>query len=341
MSFSDVYRTRMNRVGDTRRKRSFSRKEHEFNLYYADTLNKEKCLIDGNPVEAVFQDQSQSNNKDLSDDKYLVIPNSIKAEVGSYVEWRDADWLVFTKEYKTIPTHQQMKIKHVNRKIKWMIVDDNGNRTICNSGNGWGAYVQNQTLYTLGVSFSGEHLPLANGKESIYIQDNPETRKVAVGTRLYVAGQVYKIEFVDFVSRTGLINWLLDEDTKNPETDNFDLGIADYWEKSSDSHKKTNDKPTEPENGEKEWKIDGEERARLGKTYVYSAKDADGNDVHVEEWTVGDPEQLPFYVLEKNEQSITVRVKDDFRMVGHVATIAAKANGTVKNITIKIIKKFG
>lgn len=70
-------------------------------------------------------------------------------------------------------------------------------------------------------------------------------------------------------------------------------------------------------------------------------KNSDGTQPNVSEWIVGDIESQPFYVLEKNEHTISIRIKDDFRNVGHIVTIAAKVNGEIKNIAIKIIKKFG
>ena len=351
MSFSGLYHRKMAVAGDTSRERNFNRAKQGFDLYFASSLTRADCVIDGVKTQASFQDQSQSNNKGLSDDKYLVAPNDVKIGVGSYVEWDGAEWLVFTGEYKTVPTHQQYKIKHVNRTIKWLV--DKKNKTICNHGQGWGAYVQNQTLYTLGVSFSGEYLPLANAKMSVFIKDTLETRAVKVGTRIFIAGQVYKIEFCDYVSRVGLVNWLLDEDTKSPDTDNFELEIADYY----DRRKEDNDSSSLPKNesasvegreshseDEKqkvEWNIEGEKKARLGRSYVYTVKSSDGTEPEVSEWIVGDIESLPFHVLEKHEHTISIRIKDDFRNVGHIATIAAKVNGEIKNIAIKVIKKFG
>lgn len=352
MTFSDQFRARMNAIGSDRKTRMYNRKLHEFNIYMAETLNKEPCKVDGVETELVFQDHSQSNNKDLSDDKYVIAPNSVAIDVGSYVEWRNEEWLVFTEEFKTIPTHQQLKIKHVNRRLKWLV--DKEKKTICNNGNGWGAYIQNQTLYTLGVSFSGQHMPLANAKMSVFIKDTPETRNITVGTRLFIAGQVYKVEFADYVSRVGLVNWLLDEDTKNPETDNFELEVADYWDSGEpstpqpkggdgqkDDHSESTETSSEGVQPKVEWNIEGETRARLGRSYTYSVKADDGYEPEVTEWIVGDIEAIPFYIIEKNSQSITIKVKDDFRVVGQVATIAAKANNEIKNIAIKIIKKFG
>lgn len=104
MSFSDLYHKKMASAGSTSRERNFNRAKKEFELYFANSLTKAECVIDGVKTEASFQDQSQGNNKDLSDDKYLVVPNGVEVGIGSYVEWDGAEWLVFTGEYKTVPT---------------------------------------------------------------------------------------------------------------------------------------------------------------------------------------------------------------------------------------------
>lgn len=327
-------------MGATQYDRSFANKERQFELFFDNTLTRQTCIINGKKTQAVFQDHSQSNNKDLSDDKYLVVPNNVDVGVGSYVEWRDNSWLVFTEEVKTIPTHQQLKIKHVNMKLKW--VTDYSTKSICNNGAGWGAYVQNQTLYTLGVSFSGQHTALANAKMMLYLQDNKETRKLHVGSRLFLGGQVYKVEFVDPISRIGLINLLLDEDTKNPEIDNIEEQIADYW-LAEEHHLADDNQQDDQEQQKVEWHINGSTKDRLGRVYTYKVETVDGSETQkdVQEWIVEDIEKFPFIIQERNEKILTLRVKDDFRFVGQTVNIMAKVDNVVKNITVKIVNKFG
>lgn len=341
MSFSSSYRRKMESLGSTQYDRSFANKARQFELFFDNTLTRQECVINGVKTRAVFQDHSQSNNKDLSDDKYLVVPNSVDVGVGAYVEWRDNDWLVFTEEFKTIPTHQQLKIKHVNTRLKW--VTDYEKKTICNNGEGWGAYVQNQTLYTLGVSFSGQHTALANAKMMLYLQDNEETRKLHVGTRLFLSGQVYKVEFVDRISRVGLINMLLDEDTKNPEIDDIDNQIADYW-KPNTHHVGNDTEDNNPVEKPDTWIIKGSTKAKLGRVYAYEVVNVvDGSEtpIEVQEWIVEDMETFPFIIQERDNKTIRLRVKDDYKLVGQTATLMAKVNDSIKNITIKIINKFG
>lgn len=348
MGFSDSYRKRMKAAGSTSYDRNYKIKAREFSLYFKSSLNKEDCLIDGVEHMAIFQDHSQSNNKDLSDDKYLILPNEVECRVGSYLDWRSSEWLVFTEEFKTIPTHQQLKIKHVNHSIKWLV--DRKKKTVCNEGVGWGVYVQNQTLYTLGVAFTGSHLGLVNAKMMMYMQDNEETRTLSIGSRIYIGNNIYTVRFADYVSRVGLINFLLEEDTRNPETDNYELLIADYWEQGEKNGDKPAKEPEDPNESEKPplpdieaWEVRGELRARLGRTYVYKAymsSDEAADQIKVDEWIVENIDDMPFHILEKNTDSISIRVKDDRRMIGKKAMIMANVAGEFKNIAITIVAKF-
>lgn len=312
----------MNRLGATRYDRGLKGKQREFERFFEVALNKEDCYIDGVKTQAIFQDHSQSNNKDLSDDKYVIVPNSTKAGVGSYIEWRNQEWLVFTEEVKTIPTHQQMKVKIVNLTINW--IDSGG--TIRN----YGAYVQNQTLYTLGVSFQGDLISVVDGKMMMYMQNNESTRNIRVGTRVFIGEAVFKILFADSVSRKGLINFLMEEDTIT-ENDNRELKIADYWNRIPETEGESEDKEL-PE-------ITGSETARIGSTHSFSIS----NGESVEEWNIEtiDGNAQPFYLLERNTEILTLQFKNDFRYVGEVVNIIARlSSGDYVSLPVRVIKRF-
>lgn len=319
------YKNKMNRIGGNRYERNMKIKSREFELYYEHSLNKEICVIDGITTTAIFQDHSQSNNKDLSDDKYVILPNSTKCGVGSYIDWRDSDWLVFTEEVKTIPTHQQLKIKVVNENLKWI-----KNGKICNNGNGWGAYVQNQTLYTLGVSGSGNYLSVVNAKMMMYMQNNEDTRALKIKDRIFIGDNVYQIMFADTVSRKGLINFLLEEDTMGAN-DCPKLKIADYFNSGLDVPKDDNAEDIEAE-------IIGGDTAKISKTYEYKISE----NFDVEEWAI---ESIEFpdaaYILEKDNHKISLKFKDDGRLIGTTVVLIAKIkNGGYISKPIRMTKKF-
>lgn len=324
-SLLSEYKKKMNRRGSSPYERSLKHKQREFIDYFSNTLNREQCLINGQEALAVFQDHSQSNNKDLSDDKYVILPNETRCGVGDYISWREGDWLVFTEEEKTIPTHQQLKIKVVNESIKWLI-----DGKVSGSGNGWGAYVQNQTLYTLGVAFTGNHVSVVDAKMMMYMQNSEETRRLKVQDRIFIGNQVYSIMFMDTVSRKGLINYLLEQDTIN-EYDNKDLRIADYY--------KTVDEKEEIPEETPDISIEGEDKLKIGRTYVFKTS----KESVVEEWIIDSMNQAnpPFYIEEKSDSLITLKVKNDQRIVGDIVNILAKTKDKqVISKSAKIIQRF-
>lgn len=322
MDYVSLLKNKASRRGSNAYERASKNKARDFAEYFQSTLNLEDCLIDEVPSKAVFQDHSQSNNKDLSDDKYIIVPNEVRIGIGSYVKWRETPWLVFTEEFKTIPSHQQLKIKIVNETIKWV-----KNKKICNNGDGWGAYVQNQTLYTLGIARQGNHLDLVNSKMMLYMQNNEETRELAVGDRIFIGFTVYKIMFRDGVSRNGLINYLLEEDTIKSE-DNKDLRIADYY--------KPDVLDKEVVTPEESPVIKGEGQARIGRTYKYTIQEG----YKVDEWIVDTEGSSSIEILERDETMITIRIKDERRNVGSTVSLMAKTSNSISSFLIRISSKF-
>lgn len=90
-----------------------------------------------------------------------------------------------------------------------------------------GTHTQSQTLYTMGVKDT-KMMSVPDSNFTIYMQNNPDTRDLRMGERIFVGRRVYNINFIDDVSRAGLINYLLSEDTISPY-DNEEEGIADYY----------------------------------------------------------------------------------------------------------------
>lgn len=319
----------MSRNGRTPSERNLVNKERSFKRYFNNTLNLHDCIVDGRPEKMVFQDHSQSNNKDLSDDKYIICENDVKIDVGSYVEWCDTKWLVFTKEAKTIRTHQQLKTKVVNETIKWI-----KNGKICNNGNGWGAYVQNQTLYTLGISRQGKYLDLVNAKMMMYMQNNEETMMLETGDRIFIGYSVYKVMFKDIVSRRGLINYLLEEDTIGT-LDNRELRIADYYKQENS---KAIENPIE-DDGKHDYQIvpiiEGTKQARIGRSYEYHVE-----NITVDEWMFDAIGNNTIEIIEYDNHKLSIRVKDDKRSVGQVATLYARNGKQIGSMVIRIATKF-
>jgi hypothetical protein len=333
MGYNDAFKRRVGYKGNTRAERNLALKQRTFDHYFENALNRELVIIDGVEQYAIFQDQNQNNNKDLSDDKYMVVQKDTNAHVGSYVEWRGQIGMVFTDEEKTIPTHKQFKTKISNHSVKWML--DNGE--VSGNGKGYPAYIQNQTLYTLGISTSGNHSWIVNGKMMLYLQDNPETRTLTIGKRIMFGGMAMKVFFRDYLSRQGLIHFLLEQDFVNPERDNVEEEIADFYPiiKEEDVQ--------DPIGTAKEIAIDGLTNAKIGSLVKYEAK-VFSNGVEIQEgitdWMVGDTDQVAT-IVEQTPEYITLRIANEFQKVGSTITIFGKtADGTVGSKAVDIISPY-
>lgn len=329
-----VFQKRMQRRGKTSFERQMNSSKRYFQRWFDNTLSREEVDIDGVTQFAVFHDQNQNNNKDLSDDKYIMVENESNMRVGSYVQWRNKHWMVFTDEHKTIPTHKQAKVKESNHNIKWMI-----DGKVCGDGKGYHAFIQNQTLYTLGVSSSGNHAWLANAKMMMYLPNNPESKSIRIGQRIVIGGAVYQVMFKDYVSREGLINYLLEQDMVSTEYDNLELGIADYYpRKNSDTIEET------PSSGvEKEVVITGSEKARIGSLVRYDAnvlQDGSKTSEGITEWIVVDTESTAT-VEEQTGEYVTIRIVNNFQKVGTVITVIGKtSDGVTGSKAVKVISPY-
>lgn len=323
VSYYDYYQDKVSHKGITQRERNMRHMSKEFERYFENALNRHTCLLNDVETELVFQDHSQSNNKDLSDDKYVIAPNSTPIKTGDYIIWQDAYWMIFTREFKTITTHQQAKIKEVNESIRWILSDG----AISNNGNGWPAYAISQTLYTMGVS-ENTYLPVVDSKIMIHIQDNPETRSIKMNDRFFVGGRVYLTKYINTVSRPGIITYLLDETTVGPE-DNEELGIANYYGESN------NQDDTEIDLSD--MRISGEIDPKYGRVYHYKAE-----GFKAKEWILDhSTNDTPAYLEGQDEDGINIRFKNDGRYIGESIVLIAKTeDGSYVSLTLFIAKKF-
>lgn len=327
IDYKELYKRRMEIKGKTPIERNFNNKLREFRKYFNETLNKYEVIINDKRIaELVIQDHSQSNNKDLSDDKYIIAPLETEISVGDYIKWDGVHWLVFSEEHKTIQTHQQAKIKTSNECIKWI-----RNGEIVNNGIGWYSYSQSQTLYTMGVKDT-KMMSVPDSNFTIYMQNNPDTRDLRMGERIFVGRRVYKINFIDDVSREGLINYLLSEDTISPY-DNEEKGIADYYkyyDKEDDvtNHIDTTEKP-------KDIVIHGEKNPKISRTYKYESTEP------VDSWIVETLESFnQFEIVSKNNKEIVIKFRDDPRFIGQEVAIKALSGKSMGVLTANIAIKY-
>lgn len=331
----NLFRTHMSSYGRSPRERSFKNMTTDFERYFEDIPSREvvEVLTHSGRVMSIdmaFRDVSRANNRDLSDDKYIIARNEDNLDVGDYIFWRDETWMIFTKEFKTIPTYQQAKIKNANQSIKWI-----RNGEIVNNGVGYYAYAQNQTLYTMGVSET-IYIDVPDGKMMMYMQENADTQDLRINERLIIGGKVYSVKHMDTVSRQGLVSYLLDQDRVDSEYDNMELGVADYYRYYNKEDDFRDSEDAVIENPQSNNKLSGNTSPKFGSIQTYVS------DVSVVEWTIeGLLDEPSFDIVEQDEEKITIRFKDKFHFVGSgVNIIARDENDSYTILPITITKKF-
>lgn len=336
------FRRRMSLKGKTKYDRAYNNKVKTFERWFENTLTRQEVIIGNNKYEAVIQDQNISNNDGLSDDKYMILRNGVNCATGDLVSWKDNDWLVFSKEIKTIDTHQQFSLKPTNYTVKWMM--DNGQ--VSNLGKGHRGYVKNNTLYTLGVAMSGANAWVTNAKYAMFLPYNNETANMKIGQRLFLGTHVFQVMMLDIISRKGLIYYLLEEDFYNPNIDDLENGVADMWKVKDEvgSDLEDNNQDNNVETPLYTMSITGNDNIKIGRAskFTISFVHADGSQVQssVTEWIVTDIDNVST-VESKDEQSLTLRVASNFSYVDKQVTIVAKSiDGIIASKTINVISPY-
>ena len=85
--------------------------------------------------------------------------------------------------------------------------------------------------------------------------------------------------------------------------------------------------------------IEGVKTPKIGSTHEYTLNE---KDVNVSVWNVESAEvENPFMVISKDEKSITLQFKNDYRYVGSIVNLIAELdNGKIISLTIRTIKKY-
>lgn len=334
----DMYQKHMNVSGRTPRETNFKHKKQDFEFYFGETTTYAlvKLLMHNNKIKEMgmaFVDHSKSNNKDLSDDKYITANIEDNFDVGDYVFWQNDVWIIFTKEFKTVQINQTGKIKNANQNIKWI-----RDGKIINNEVGYYAYVQSQTQYTMGMSET-TYLDIPDGKMLMYMQDNKDTRQIKTNERIFIDNKVYKVKHMDGASRSGLISYLMDQDRVDTVYDNVELGVADYYRyynKNDDFSQHVDEEEEEELPIENINTIDGDAKPKIGTTHTYTSKNK------VVDWFVESIDmQESFTIIEHDEHSIRIEFKNEYFVLGDKVNIIARDEfDNYTTLTIIITKKY-
>ena len=157
--------------------------------------------------------------------------------VGSYVYMEDEDgdwkwWLLVALDER--PQFRQYHILECNWTLKWVV--DNQIHTCL-------AVQRYQSSYNSGLD-SGSRITGVNDMTSMWVPTNSSTQTIGYNQRFIISdvgrypALCYEVSKISDTAPVGLIKFSMTQTTFNPQTDNVDLMIADYW--------KTKIEPVEP-----------------------------------------------------------------------------------------------
>lgn len=215
----ESYRRKMAISGKTNTEKILNTKKRDIDIWFETALNKHLVQINDVDYDVIIQDIDLDNEKDTSDNKYLLGKLDYNIKPSDIVTWETDKYIILSKERNTVQTHNTFKIMRCNTVAKWIDIDGKVHEIP--------AYALNQTLYSLGVK-EYEMIDMPNAKMILDLPQNEETLKITRDMRFIVDGFIWKIANIDTINKSGIIHLMMGEDIFTPD-DNIELGIADYY----------------------------------------------------------------------------------------------------------------
>ncbi|MBO5970237.1 MAG: hypothetical protein J6S14_17290 [Clostridia bacterium] len=222
MADREIYKARLQKNGVTRRDRELSWLRRRLSDGIGDLLNSHEVEHNGQNILITSEVTEFASVK-----KFTCSPE-YNVGYGDYFIWDGIYWLVTERDYDD-EVYVRGKITQCNYFLTWQ--NDDGEII------GRWSVISQVTRYNNGV-FEGKVVDNIESTLSVQIPCDAETMKLKREKRFladiyYNEPYAYKITQRDVLSGyygdSGLITWAVSQDVYNPETDNADLMIADYW----------------------------------------------------------------------------------------------------------------
>jgi len=145
---------------------------------------------------------------------------------GDYVSWEYSgeltDWLVLNLD-KQYDYNIVGRIYKSNNIIKWI--------------NDAGEIISYPCIFNSSKTganadiMSDKYMEIVSKDRTIFVQKNSDTISINEGDRFIFGSNVFKIGHIDDYGMDGIVQFYMEQDQSNDETDNFAVGIANYYEK--------------------------------------------------------------------------------------------------------------
>ena len=182
---------------------------------------QENQLIDNvfTPIKAIVRNTGVEN-KEGNEERSIIIGKEYEYKAGDYVEYLGDTYITTTCIDKDNPFFNTAKMKRCNFLLKWMYKGELYDTL---------SIVTNATKYTTGTkALASAGIVEIDARFSVDIPYNEKTKTISIGTRFIINNIAWEVTQTDFTTNQGLLFLTLGKSSINQETDNLDLGVADY-----------------------------------------------------------------------------------------------------------------
>lgn len=224
MSVWDVYQSRLNSIGSTKRDAQLRRESRYLSTKSPDSLSYFTVDIDG-----LEQNVAIIGTENLNEKFIYSLPGE-DITLGGLVQWQDCYWLVTEKDYAN-EVYTKARIIQCNYLLKWVDNSDIIHKQWCIIEDGTkyltGAYEDRDFFITrgdsrLGLTISKNEYTTKFKRGCRFLIDDEESETMLA----YELTKPFKLSGV--YNNQGIFKFVLQE-VNTTDDDNQKLGIADYY----------------------------------------------------------------------------------------------------------------
>lgn len=224
MGLWDVYESRANAHGRTRRQAELRKEQHRLFKQDKDTLSYHEAIVDGETRNVVIVNSDNLNEKTM-----FSLPGE-DFDCGTLVEWMENHWLITEKDANN-EVYTKVKLLQCDYLLKWVDDDDVIHEQWC--------VVEDGTKYLTG-EYEDRNFVVSRGDSriAITIGRNEHTAKFGRNHRFIVDDPDSEIKMAFLLTKPlkightynnkGIFSFVLQE-VVTTDNDNLELGIADYY----------------------------------------------------------------------------------------------------------------
>lgn len=317
------YRELLNAHGSNQRDRVINKSQHDMNLLGPVSPSYKDVLIDSVPRKVNIISSTVTNQK-----IFHTVPGE-DFNIGSIMEWSNSHWLITERDAEDDITVRG-KIQICQKEIKWQ--DDTTGEIVARWATVEKPYYSNLK--------ENNYIAYSTREFRVQMPFDEYSSKLNIDKRLMLEvingePKTYRITSIDQMTgridynneQIGFLSFNIEQDLYNPETDNKDLMICDYFEKN-------NSKFNISYSGSNYINVNG-----FGKTF-YIDSDSENLENVVWKLTVNpDTEKISFENNKKEfiGKSCKVIYENDSSLIGSIVNITASLDELNSELVLEVV----